>query len=110
MTRDRMRAVGYRIKFAAQADEQIGDLTAHRRARLLEVIEKQLLHRPTVETRKRKPMQAGRRHFVAPWELRIDDMRVYYDVEETPEPIVVVTAIGIKVRDRVMIGGKEFES
>jgi hypothetical protein len=37
-------------------------------------------------------------------------MRVYYHVQETPEPIVVVTAVGIKVRDRVMIGGKEFES
>jgi mRNA-degrading endonuclease RelE of RelBE toxin-antitoxin system len=101
--------VAYRIRFAEQADEQIGDLTAYRRAHLLDAIEKQLLHEPSVETRNRKPMQQDKKPFIAPWELRVDDMRVYYDVREEPEPVVVITAVGIKVRQRVMIGGKELE-
>ena len=41
---------------------------------------------------------------LAPWELR-----VYYDVEETPEPKVLIRAVGLKERNRVRIGMKEFE-
>lgn len=46
---------------------------------------------------------------LAPWELRVGELRVYYDVEEQPERLVVVLAIGVKDRNRVMIGGEEFE-
>lgn len=41
---------------------------------------------------------------VAPWELRIGNLRVYYDVEEEPEPTVVILAVGKKERNRVRIG------
>jgi hypothetical protein len=41
---------------------------------------------------------------VAPWELRIGNLRVYYDVEEDPEPVISVRAIGIKKRNQVWIG------
>jgi hypothetical protein len=41
---------------------------------------------------------------VAPWELRIGNLRVYYDVEEEPEPVVFIRAVGIKDRGRVRIG------
>ena len=43
---------------------------------------------------------------VAPWELRIGSLRVYYDVEEHQESKVVVAAVGVKERNRVRIGGK----
>jgi mRNA-degrading endonuclease RelE of RelBE toxin-antitoxin system len=109
-TRGKMHAVAYRIIFVGQADEHIADLTAHRRARLLDVIEVRLLYEPTVETRNRKPMQADKKPYIAPWELRVDDMRVYYDVEEEPEPLVVISAVGIKRHGRLMIRGKEIES
>jgi hypothetical protein len=46
---------------------------------------------------------------IAPWELRIGDLRVYYDVESTPEPKVLIRAIGVKERNRVLIGGEEIE-
>ena len=46
---------------------------------------------------------------IAPRELRIGHLRVYYDIEEKPEPLVTVLAIGIKNRNRVRIGGEEFE-
>jgi mRNA-degrading endonuclease RelE of RelBE toxin-antitoxin system len=104
-----MRAVASRIDFTRQADEHVAELTAHRRARLFDAIDKQLLHEPTVESRNRNPMRVGKRTFVAPWELRVADMRVYYDVQEEPEPVVVIEAVGIKVRSRVMLGGKEIE-
>jgi hypothetical protein len=46
---------------------------------------------------------------LAPWELRVGDLRIYYDVEAGPEPKVLIRAIGIKERDRVQIGKKEYQ-
>jgi len=46
---------------------------------------------------------------LAPWELRIGNLRVYYDVEGESELIVVVLAIGIKDRRRVRIGREVIE-
>ena len=46
---------------------------------------------------------------LAPWELRIGDLRVYYAVQEQPEPMVLVRAIGIKQRNRVRIAKKVVE-
>jgi hypothetical protein len=81
-------------------------LTARQQAIVLSAIETQLMHQPTVRTRNRKPMEANP---IAPWEVRVGDLRVYYDVEEEPEPVVFVRAVGIKVRDRVRIGGQWIE-
>jgi hypothetical protein len=41
---------------------------------------------------------------VAPWELRIGTLRVYYDFEDRPERVVFIRAIGIKERNSVRIG------
>jgi mRNA-degrading endonuclease RelE of RelBE toxin-antitoxin system len=41
---------------------------------------------------------------LAPWELRIGTLRVYYDFENSPERVVFVRAIGIKERNNVRIG------
>ncbi len=46
---------------------------------------------------------------VAPWELRISNLRVYYDVEEEPEAIVYIRAVGVKQRNRVRIGKEMIE-
>ena len=37
-------------------------------------------------------------------EESVDNLRVYDDVEETPEPVVYIRAVGIKERNRVRIG------
>lgn len=41
---------------------------------------------------------------VAPWELRVGDLRVYYDVDNEPEAVVRILAVGVKERHRVRIG------
>ena len=69
-------------------------------------MDRQLAYQPLVETRNRKPMRPNP---VAPWELRIGHLRVYYDVSEMPERIVFIRAVGIKYRNRVMIGDEEIE-
>ena len=59
-----------------------------------------------METRNRKLMRPNP---LAPWELRIGSLRVYYDVEEEPEPLVSIRAVGIKDRNRVRIGKEVIE-
>jgi hypothetical protein len=70
----------------------------------LDAVDEQLAHQPTVETRNRKPMRPNP---VAPWELRVGDLRVYYEVSDTPEPVVLIRAIGVKEHNVVRIGGEE---
>jgi mRNA-degrading endonuclease RelE of RelBE toxin-antitoxin system len=101
--------VPYEVRFSDEADEQVAALTARQRARLLNAVDRQLVHEPTNETRNRKPMRPDKTPFIAPWELRVDEMRVYYDVEEEPKAVVVIAAVGIKVRNRIVIAGREIE-
>jgi mRNA-degrading endonuclease RelE of RelBE toxin-antitoxin system len=91
----------YRIEYSPDAEDHLRALTARQQAIVLNAVDRQLAHQPTVETRNRKPMRPNP---VAPWELRIGNLRVYYDVEEEPEPAVYVRAVGIKERNRVRIG------
>jgi len=46
---------------------------------------------------------------LAPWELRLGNLRVYYDVQDKPERVVHVRAVGIKLRKRVRIGREVIE-
>lgn len=46
---------------------------------------------------------------MAQYRLRVGELRVYYDVQEAPDNVVVVKAVGIKVRNRVYVGGKEVQ-
>lgn len=79
-------------------------LTAYQQSIVLDKVDEQLINEPTVETKNRKPMRPNP---LAPWEFRIGDLRVYYDVEEDPRKLVYIRAIGIKKRNRVFIGNEE---
>ncbi len=46
---------------------------------------------------------------LAPWELRLGELRVYYDVEYEPEPTVYINAVGTKRGNRVVVGGEEID-
>ncbi len=98
----------HRIRLSDEAAEHLRALTARQRATALDAVERQLTHQPAIETRHRKRMEPGKAGFIAPWELRVGDLRVYYDVKESAQPQVVVSAIGVKVRNRVRIGGMDY--
>jgi mRNA-degrading endonuclease RelE of RelBE toxin-antitoxin system len=98
--------VDYRIDYSPESEEHLRKLKARQRSMVFDAVDEQLGHQPTVETRNRKPMRPNP---LAPWELRIGDLRVYYDVQEEPEKVVTVLAVGIKVGKRVFIGGAEVE-
>lgn len=80
--------------------------SARQRSQVFDAVDQQLLHEPGVETRNRKPMRPNP---IAPWELRIRELRVYYDIVEQPARLVTILAVGVKQRNRVRIGGKEFD-
>jgi mRNA-degrading endonuclease RelE of RelBE toxin-antitoxin system len=96
----------YRIDYSPDAEDQLRALTARQQAIVLDAATAQLAYQPTAVTRNRKVM---RPNTFAPWELRVGNLRVYYDVEEDPEPVVRVRAVGIKRRSQVEIGGELFE-
>lgn len=96
----------YRLEYSPDAEEHLRALTARQQRIILDAVDRQLIFRPTVETRNRKPMRPNP---VAPWELRIGGLRVYYDVEEEPGSVVYVRAVGIKQRTRVRIGREVIE-
>jgi mRNA-degrading endonuclease RelE of RelBE toxin-antitoxin system len=102
--------VVYGIRYTATALEHLRGLSARDKRTLVDAVDDHLRHQPDVPTRRRKRM---RPNAVAPWELRVGDYRVFYDVEpgaeEAEKPEVVVLAIGLKTRNRVWIGGEEHE-
>lgn len=93
--------MSYRIEYSPDVEGHLRALTARQQTTILDTVDKQLAYQPTVETRNRKPMRPNP---VAPWELRVGNLRVYYDVEEEPEPVVYVRAVGVKERNHVRIG------
>ncbi len=97
--------VAYLIRYTPDAMEHLERLTARQQAIVLEQVLARLSHEPTVESRNRKRMRPNP---VAPWELRIGRLRVYYDVETGLSPQVVVLAVGVKRRAIVIIGRGEY--
>ena len=93
------------IEFSPETIDHLRALTARQRSRVLDRIDAHLEFEPLVETRNRKLMRPNQ---LALWELRIGDLRVYYDVELDPQPTVFIRAVGIKEGDRVRIGREVF--
>lgn len=73
-------------------------------------VEAQLAYQPDVETRNRKPLERPV-EFGAEWELRLgpdNRFRVFYQTNLDNREVRIV-AVGVKDRDRLLIGGEEVE-
>jgi mRNA-degrading endonuclease RelE of RelBE toxin-antitoxin system len=96
------------MKFAIRlTDSAIEDLDYFRkneRRVIADGIALFLTHEANVETRRRKPLRPNR---IASWELRIDDYRVFYDLEG--DDGVKVVAVGHKEHNDLYIRGKKVE-
>jgi mRNA-degrading endonuclease RelE of RelBE toxin-antitoxin system len=98
--------LAYKIEYSPDAENHLRVLAARQRAIVLDTVDRQLAHQPTVATKNRKLMRSNP---LAVWELRINKLRVYYNVATDPEELVYIRAIGIKKRNRVWIGREEFD-
>jgi hypothetical protein len=71
---------------------------------VLDGVKTQLRYEPLRETRNRKQLHPNP---LAPWELRVGALRVFYEVDTLEPDLVNVLAIGIKKGSRFIVAGKE---
>jgi mRNA-degrading endonuclease RelE of RelBE toxin-antitoxin system len=100
----------FTLTFAPQAVEHLDRIDSKYHGLLRRTIKEQLLFTPTDESRNRKPLEWPA-PFDASWELRCgpkNRFRVLYDVNSA-NLAVSILAIGIKDRNRLLIGEEEYE-
>src|SRR6266404_988945 len=95
----------YHFEFAEAVKTHLVSLTARQRTTVLDAIERQLANQPLKESGNPKPLRPNP---IAPWELRVGDLRVFHEVAITAPRAVHILAVGIKKRNVVRIGGEEF--
>ena len=97
------------MKFELEISESaLEDLDCFKKAEqneILDVIDEQLTATPLTPTRNRKPL---RPNDLAAWEMRIGLYRVFYDVDEQKNK-VLIKAIGCKEHNKLFIRGQEYE-
>ena len=97
----------FTLSFAPEAVEH---LESKYHGLLRRTLKEQLSHTPVQETRNRKPLEQPA-PFEATWELRCGPgkrFRVFYAVDVDSKTVQVL-AIGVKERNRLFIGGEEYE-
>jgi hypothetical protein len=101
------------LVYAPQVKEHLKAIERKYHGLIRQEIEAQLQFEPEVETRNRKPLKRAVA-FEAEWEIRFgpnNRFRVFYEVVQDARAVHIhILAIGVKVRDRLYIGGEEIES
>jgi hypothetical protein len=100
----------FTLSFAPQTIEHFDLIESKYHGLLRRTIKEQMTYTPTEETRNRKPLDQPVA-FGASWELRCgpdNRFRVFYDVDVASHEVLVL-AVGVKDRNRLLIGGEEYE-
>jgi len=105
--------LAYEIYYMPIALEQLRALTVRQQRNVVDAVEQQLIFDAEVETRNRKRMRPNNS---ATWELRIAELRVFYEIEvptaNAEEQIVRavnILAVGIKRGNQLWIGNEEVQ-
>jgi mRNA-degrading endonuclease RelE of RelBE toxin-antitoxin system len=93
--------MAYAVIYSPEAVDHLSSLQKTDQVMVVNEVEQQLSHEPTLATRKRKLL---RPNLLAPWQLRIGDIRVFYSVQDEPDPVVTIKAIGKKIHNELWIG------
>ena len=104
------RRLRFTLSFAPEAVEHLDLIEPKYYGLLQRTIKEQLTHTPLEETRNRKPLDQPA-PFEASWELRCgpaNRFRVFYEVEAASRTVRVL-AVAVKDRNRLWIGGEEYE-
>jgi mRNA-degrading endonuclease RelE of RelBE toxin-antitoxin system len=94
----------FQVLFTPRASDELRSFRRNEQRQIVEAVKTQLLHEPVSATRNRKKLRPNE---LAEWELRVGNLRVFYDVDEA-ERVVSVRALGKKTGSQLMINGKEF--
>src|SRR5262245_59085657 len=95
----------FEIKFTDDAKADLRYFNKTRQSGILDNIERQLRYQPEVEAKNRKKL---RDNVIASYELRIDDVRVFYNVYAA-ENVVDIVAVGWKEHSDLFIKGKKLD-
>ena|SRR3990172_10442604 len=82
----------FKIEYAASIADDLAELRAFDRKRILDRIEEELIHQPNQETRNKKLIPGlvpPWEHEEPAWELRVGEFRVFYDVSKEAECVTV---------------------
>lgn len=96
--------MSFTIGYTETAIEHLEQMTARERAVVLDTVRQRLADQPESPTRHRKRLRPNP---LAPWCLRIGDLRVFYEVDRE-EQRVKILAVGEKQGNRLFIGGVEY--
>lgn len=97
--------MGYEIILSPEAVQDLKLLEAHQRTKVKDLIEIHLRHEPTKASRSRIKRLRGLRH--PQYRLRIDEMRVFYDVAENRVEILAIISKSKALEWLEKIGEKE---
>jgi mRNA-degrading endonuclease RelE of RelBE toxin-antitoxin system len=92
----------YRIEYSDAALEHLSWLTKRQRVIVLSEVRDQLERKPDIPTRNKKRL---RPNVLAGWELRIGDIRVFYEIQQG-SPTVDIRAIGVKKGNLLYVAGE----
>jgi len=95
----------FAIDLTRPAYRHLEALKRYERNRVLDAIKAHLRFHPDEEMRNKKLL---RDNPLADWELRVQPFRVFYEVDAERKAVRIV-AIGVKERDRLIVGGVEIE-
>lgn len=96
----------YQIRHTRTADADLEYLSRREQAIVRSEIARYLRDDPVAESTKRRPMEPN--PLDAVWELRLGDLRVYYDVDRGTSTVTVLR-VGVKRRERVLIQGRPID-
>ena len=86
------------------ADEDLAYYKVREQRIILDAVGEFLGTDADVQSKRRKPLRPNP---LAPWELRIGDYRVFYEIQ--PERRVRVLAVGHKVHNELFVRGRRVE-
>jgi mRNA-degrading endonuclease RelE of RelBE toxin-antitoxin system len=103
------------IVYSPEVVDHLAALSKNNQVLVLDQVERMLCEQATVASRKRKCLQPNA---IAQWELRLGDLRVFYDVgtehlsegeSARSKTVVTIKAVGKKVHNELWIGGERID-
>lgn len=94
----------YRITFVPSANNDLDFFRAHEKKIIFDGILRFLEKDANIVSKRRKFLRPNP---IGPWELRIGDFRIFYEISE--KDLVKILAIGYKKHNDLLIRGKKVE-
>ena len=81
-------------------------ISLRQQAIVVDAVKVQLKSEPLRETRNRKRLRPNP---LAPWELRVGFLRIFYEVDTLESDLINILAIGNKKGNKLIVSGKEIQ-